>query len=145
MTDLVVRSQRRFLIAFRIVCYMCALYFLVMGLALILYPAFISRIAGPQDPVILGLLRGAGGSIIPYALLYVFVAQSPMTRRWAVAVIAFANVVAIVLDMLSVHLEEYRLCYAMMHVPMEALSLLLMLLLLVRSVGRNPVSIGEFE
>ena len=124
---------------------MCAVYFLVMGLALILYPAFISRIAGPQNPVILGILRGAGGSIIPYALFYVFVARSPMTRRWAVAVIAFANVVAIVLDMLSVHLEEYRLSYAMIDVPMEVLSLLFMLILLVRSIGHNPVIIGEFE
>ena len=145
MIDPIAHSHRRFLIVFRVVCYMCAFYFLAMGLALMLFPSFISRIAGPQDPIILGMLRGAGGSIIPYSLLYVFVARSPVTRRWAVAVIAVANVVAIVLDMLSVHLGEYQLSYAMIDVPMEALSLLLMLLFLVRCVDPGREKGGETE
>jgi len=133
------------MIAFRFVCYICALYFLVMGLALMLFPAYISRIAGPQAPVIIGLLRGAGGSILPYALIYVFVAKSPTTRRWAVTVIAVANVVAIVLDLVSVYLEEYRLSYAMIDVPVEVLSLVFMLFLLLGSVGRNDMNAGDRE
>ncbi|MBU0742353.1 hypothetical protein KKG45_12755 [bacterium] len=136
-------SHRGFLDGFRVVCYVCALYFLAMGLALVLFPAFIARIAGPQDPVILGMLRGAGGSIVPYSLLYVFVARSPLTRRWAAAVIAAANILAIALDMLSVYLGEYRLGYAMLDVPVEAASLLMMLLLSVKCVDRSqPVVDG---
>ena len=122
---------------FRVVCYVCALYFLAMGLALMLFPGFICRIAGPQDPIILGMLRGAGGSIIPYALLYVLVARSPLTRRWAVVVIAVANIAAIALDSISVYLGEYRLAHAMFDIPVEVLSLLLMILLLVTSSGRR--------
>jgi len=137
MIDPVLRSHRKLLVVFRIVCYLCALYFLTMGLALMLFPAFICRVAGPQNPVILGMLRGAGGSIIPYSLLYVFAARSPLTRPWALIVIAVANVVAIGLDLLSVRLGEYKLSYAMLDVPMEALSLLLMLLVLVKCMGRG--------
>jgi hypothetical protein len=137
MIEPITLSQSRFLSVFRIVCYFCALYFLVMGFALILFPALITRIAGPQDPVILGMLRGAGGSIIPYSLLYIFVARSPLTRRWAVVVIAVANIAAIILDFLSVYLHEYRLSYAMFDVPIEVLSLLLMILLLVKSSDQH--------
>ena len=109
-----------------------------MGLVLMLFPAFITRIAGSQDPIILGMLRGAGGSIVPYSLLYIFVARSPLTRRWAVMVIAAANIIAIVLDFVSVYLSEYRLSYTMFDVPIEALSLLLMILLLVKSTNSPP-------
>ena len=124
--------QLKFVKVFRIVCYICAIYFLVMGFALILFPAFISRIAGSQDPIILGMLRGAGGSIIPYSLLYILVARFPLKMRWAVAVIAIANIAAILLDFLSVFLGEYRLSYAMVDVPIEVISLLMMVLFLVR-------------
>ena len=112
-----------------------------MGLALMIFPAFITRIAGPQNPVILGILRGAGGSIVPYSLLYFFVARSPFTRRWAVAVIAVANLFAIVLDLLSVYLGEYRLGYAMIDVPFEVLSIILMVLLLFKSIDRHQVEV----
>jgi len=122
--------QLKFLNLFRAVCHVCAIYFLAMGLALILFPAFISRIAGKQDPIILGMLRGAGGSILPYALLYIFVARSSLNKRWAVIVIATANTMAIVLDFLSVILGEYRLSYAMIDVPVESISLLMMILFL---------------
>jgi hypothetical protein len=125
-------SQVKWMIVFRIVCYICAFYFLAMGLALMLFPEFISRIAGPQDPVILGMLRGAGGSIVPYALLYLYVARSPLKKRWAVIVITMANSIAIVLDFISVYLGEYQLSYAMMDVPVEALSLLMMVLFLLK-------------
>jgi hypothetical protein len=114
-----------------------------MGLALILFPAFISRIAGPQDPVILGILRGAGGSIIPYSLLYIFVALSPFNKRWAVFVIAMANMAAIVLDFLSVILGEYQLSYALFDVPVEFVSLLLMVLFLVRFSDRRQREIQK--
>jgi hypothetical protein len=137
MIDPVARSHRRLLVVFRIVCYLCAVYFLAMSLALMLFPAFISRVAGPQNPVILGMLRGAGGSIIPYSLLYVFVARSPCPRRWAVAVIAVANTFAINLDLISVYLGEYRLSYAMFDIPVEVLSLVMMLLVLVKCQNRD--------
>lgn len=136
------RSHRILLLVFRIVCYLCALYFLAMGLALMLFPAFITTVAGPQNPVILGMLRGAGGSIIPYSLLYVLVARSPCTRRWAAIVIAVANALAIVLDSLSVFLGEYRLSYAMLDIPVEALSLLVMVLVLMKCVERGLWGIG---
>lgn len=122
----------KFIPVFRIVCYLCALYFLAMGLALILFPTFISRIAGTQDPIILGMLRGAGGSIIPYSILYIIVARSPLNKRWGVIVIAVANIAAIVLDFLSVLLREYQLSYAMIDVPIEVISLLMMVLFLIQ-------------
>ena len=122
----------KFISVFRIVCYICAIYFLIMGLALMLFPAFISRIAGKQDPIIRGMLRGAGGSIIPYAILYIIVARSPFNKRWGVIVIAVANIAAIVLDFLSVFLGEYQLSFAMIDVPIEVISLLLMVLFLIQ-------------
>ena len=137
------RSHRNFLNVFRIVCYICAIYFLVMGLSLILLPAFITRIAGPQDPVVLGILRGAGGSIIPYSLLYVLVGVSPMNKHWAVIVIAIANIVAIILDFLSVYLGEYLLSHAMIDVPIELLSFLMMVLFLAKSSCRNHRAVIE--
>lgn len=136
-------SQLKTMILFRTVCYLCAFYFFFMGLSLILFPEFISRIAGPQDPIILGMLRGAGGSIIPYALLYIFVASSAHNKRWAVIVIAVANFVAIILDFLSVYLGEYLMSYAMIDVPIEVLSLLVMVLFLVRSPYEQPKVIDE--
>jgi len=125
-------SHRKFMIVFRIVCYICAAYFLAMGFALMLFPAFITRITGPQDPIILGMLRGSGGSIIPYSILYLIVAMAPFSRRWAIIVIALANIVAIILDFLSVFLGEYLISYAMFDVPIELLSLLMMVLALVK-------------
>ena len=143
MTEPLRRSDVIFLTVFRVVCWVCALYFLAMGLTLMLVPAFVCRIAGPQDPIILGMLRGAGGSIIPYALLYLIVARSPLTRRWGVVVIGVANMVSIGLDSLSVHIGEYRLVHAMFDIPVEVLSLLLMVLLLVRFAGRSREVVGE--
>lgn len=132
------KRGRVFLTVFRAVYYICALYFLAMGLALIVFPAFIARIAGPQHPVVLGMLRGAGGSIIPYSLLYLLVAASPFKRRWGAIVIAVANVAAIVLDVLSVFVGEYRWTYAMMDIPVEAVSLLVTLILLLKYSNRGP-------
>jgi len=129
----------KWMIVFRIVCYISAFYFLAMGLSLMLFPEFISRIAGPQDPVILGMLRGAGGSIVPYSLLYLFVARSPLKKRWAAIVIAMTNSVAIILDFISVYLGEYQFSYAMLDVPIEVLSLLMMVLFLIKfAKGKQP-------
>lgn len=125
--------HRRFLIIFRVACYFCGFYFLIMGFALMLFPAFLTRLSGPQDPIVLGMLRGAGGSIIPYSLLYYFVAISPVKRKWAIIVIAMANFAAIILDFVSVFLGEYLLRYAMIDVPVEFLSLLMMILALGKS------------
>lgn len=135
----------KFIIVFRAVCYICAIYFLAMGLALMLFPAFISRISGTQDPVILGMLRGAGGSIVPYAILYIIAARSPLNRRWAAIVIAFANLTAIVLDFLSVFLGEYLLSYAMIDVPIEAISLLMMVLFLVQYSDNKQKAVLEHD
>lgn len=137
MIDRLEEQHHRFLLAFRVVCYVCALYFLAMGLGLMLFPAFIARIAGPQNPIILGVLRGAGGSIVPYALLYLLLARSPLTRRWAATVIAVANTAAIVLDIASVYLGEYRWSYALIDIPVEALSLLLTVLFLIKCGDRR--------
>jgi hypothetical protein len=142
MDDSLERQHYRFLTAFRVICYLCALYFLAMGVGLMLFPAFVARVAGPQNPIILGMLRGAGGSIVPYALLYVIVARSPISRRWGVAVIAVANTVAIVLDVASVYLGEYRWSYAMIDIPVEVLSLLVMVGLLIRCGGSGCSSTG---
>lgn len=127
--------RRGHLVAVRVVCSLCAAYFAAMGLVLMLFPTFITRVADPPDPVILGILRGAGGSILPYAMLYTLVARSPFAQLGVVAVIAVANAVAIVLDILSVHLGEYRWSYAMLDIPVEAVSLLFMLLIL--NMNRN--------
>lgn len=138
-------SRLKFINVFRIICYICAIYFLAMGLALMIFPAFISRIAGTQDPIILGMLRGAGGSIIPYSLLYIFVARYPLNKRWAVIVIAMANIVAIVLDFLSVYLGEYRLSYAMIDIPIEVISILMMVLFLVKLSDKKQRVVLEYE
>jgi len=135
----------KFIKVFRIVCYICAIYFLAMGLALMLFPAFISRIAGTQDPVILGMLRGAGGSIVPYSILYIIVARSPLSKRWAIIVIAIANITAIVLDFLSVFLGEYLLSYAMIDVPVEVISLLMMVLFLIQLSNNKQRVVLEHE
>jgi len=116
-----------------------------MGLALMLFPAFISRIAGTQDPVILGMLRGAGGSIVPYSILYIIVARSPLSKRWAIIVIAIANITAIVLDFLSVFLGEYLLSYAMIDVPVEVISLLMMVLFLIQLSNNKQRVVLEHE
>jgi len=88
------------------------------------------------NPTIIGMLRGAGGSIVPYALLYIFIARKPAERAWAFYVIGFANVVAIILDFSSVALGEYQFAYAMYDVPVEVLSLVA--IFLFRYALRNP-------
>ena len=111
-----------------LVFYLCSVYFLLMGALLLIAPHVVTNSAGPQHPLVLGMLRGAGGSIIPYSLLYFYVARKPRGRLWATYVIGLANVLAIAVDLFSVHLGEYSLSNAMIDVPVEALSLFAILL-----------------
>lgn len=69
------------------------------------------------------MLRGAGGSILPYSLLYIMIARKPFERKWALTIIALANVIALILDFGSVLMDEFQLSYAMIDVPFEVLSL----------------------
>ena len=117
---------------FRIIFYLCAIYFFLMGVALITVPHLVTHVAGAQSPIVLGMLRGAGGSIVPYALLYVIAAKKPHQRLWALYIIALANVIAIALDLISVFLGEYLLQYAMLDIPIEALSLFVIVVFISR-------------
>ena len=98
---------------FRVIFYFCAFYFLLMGIGLVFFPHFLVKgVAGSDvSPTIIGMLRGSGGAIIPYSLLYFFTAQKPKSRKWGLAVIALANVIAIILDIGSMLLHEYKLSY----------------------------------
>ena len=69
------------------------------------------------------MLRGAGGSIIPYSIMYILIAAKPLEYRWLAYIIVFANIIAIILDYTSVFLKEYLLIYALYDVPFELLSL----------------------
>ena len=111
------------LCTFRIVLFFMAFYFFAMGLMLVLFPQVLTRGAGEQHGIILGMLRGAGGSIIPYSFMYILVAVKPLEGRWFGFIIACANVLAIILDFTSVFLKEYQISYAMIDVPFELLSL----------------------
>jgi hypothetical protein len=124
-----------FLIWFRIVFYFCAFYFFVMGVMLVLLPHLLVRnvVGGEISPVFIGMLRGAGGSIIPYSLIYVLIALKPVERRWAAYIIALANGIAIILDFTSVLIGEYKFVYAMFDVPIEVLSLLVIILFYTRA------------
>ena len=120
------------LILLRIIFYVCAIYFFLMGAALIAVPHLVTHVAGRQSPIILGMLRGAGGSIVPYSLLYVLAANRPLQRRWAVYIIALANLIAIALDLISVFLGEYLFQYALLDIPIEVLSLFAIVLFIRR-------------
>jgi len=112
------------LFVFRTVFALCAIYFLLMGILMMVFPEQVTKNAGVQHPMILGIIRGIGGSILGSTVFYVLIALKPLERRWAAIVIACANVLAIALDFLSVHLGEYTLDHAMIDVPVEALSFL---------------------
>lgn len=96
-----------------------------MGIGLVLFPHFLVKgIAGVEvNHTIIGMLRGSGGAIIPYSLIYIFTAKDPISRKWGLYVIALANIMAIILDIGSVLLDEYKLNYAMIDLPVEVVSL----------------------
>jgi hypothetical protein len=91
---------------------------------MMLFPEHVTKSAGVQHPMISGILRGIGGSILGSTVFYILIALKPFERRWAAIVIACANILAIVLDLLSVHLGEYTMSHAMIDVPVEAVSFL---------------------
>ena len=97
-----------------------------MGAALISFPHLIIRGVSENNvnPTIIGMLRGAGGSIIPYSLLYILIALNPFKRMWALIIIFIANVTAIVLDIGSVIIGEYKSSYTMYDIPIEILSII---------------------
>ena len=97
-----------------------------MGVGLIFLPRFFIKGFSEVDinPIIIGMLRGAGGSILPYSLLYIMIALNPFNRLWALYIIFLANVIAIALDLVSLILGEYKLSYAMIDLPIEIVSII---------------------
>jgi len=104
----------------------CALYFVLMGACLIFIPEFLTKsVAGATtNPAVIGMLRGAGGSIIPYSLLYILIALDPYKKSWALYVILAANISAIILDLGSVIIGEYNILNAMIDLPIELISII---------------------
>jgi hypothetical protein len=123
------------LLLFRTILCVCAIYFFLMGMMMMIYPDLVTKNAGVQHPMILGILRGIGGSILGSTIFYILIALKPFDRRWAAFIIAFANILAIVLDFTSVRLGEYSLNDTMIDVPIETLSFLT--IVIFYSVYRN--------
>ena len=105
-----------------------------MGIGLVLFPHFIVKGTAGEDvsKTIIGMLRGAGGAIIPYSLIYVFTAIDPISRKWGLYVIALANIIAIILDIGSVLLDEYKPGNALIDLPVEMVSLAGIIIILFR-------------
>ena len=120
------KDKNTSMVVFKIIFFICAIYFFIMGAALIFIPHLIIKgvSEGYVSPTIIGILRGAGGSIIPYSLLYILIALNPLKRMWALYIILTANVTAIVLDIGSVIIGEYKFSYAMYDIPIEMLSII---------------------
>jgi len=93
-----------------------------MGLFLILFPQMAIRNTGVQHPTILGILRGTGGAVIISLVWYILIALKPLEFRFIAFILAFANILAIVLDLVSVALGEYTISHAMLDIPVELLS-----------------------
>lgn len=111
---------------YKIIFFFCAIYFFLIGSGLIFLPRFLINGFSEVDvnPIIIGMLRGAGGSILPYSLLYIMIALNPFKRLWALYIIFLANVIAIALDLGSLLLGEYKLSYAMIDLPVEIMSII---------------------
>jgi len=102
-----------------------------LGTSLIFIPRFLLRSFSDVDvnSTIIGMLRGAGGSIIPYSLLYILIALNPYKRQWALYFILLANTIAILLDLGSVVLGEYKFSYAMIDLPFEIISIIVIIII----------------
>jgi hypothetical protein len=124
MHDLNPQVPKVFLLLFRIIFCICAIFFFLMGIMMLIYPELVTRNAGVQHPMILGILRGTGGMIIGTTLFYILVAIKPFERQWAAVIIAIGNIIAMVLDLVSVQLGEYQISHAMIDIPIEMLSFL---------------------
>jgi hypothetical protein len=96
-----------------------------MGLSLIIFPVYIKKGLSNNEihPAIIGMLRGAGGSIVPYSLLYIMIANKPHERKWALYIILTANIIAICLDTVSILFSEYEISNAMIDLPVELISI----------------------
>jgi hypothetical protein len=110
------------LLIFRTIFYLCAIYFFLMGILMMIFPELVTKNAGVQHPMILGIVRGIGGSILGSTIFYILIALKPFERRWAAFIVAFGNILAIALDVISVHLGEYTRDHAMIDIPIETLS-----------------------
>ena len=121
----------------KIIFVICAVYFFLMGIGLIFLPRYLvngfSKVE--VNPIIIGMLRGAGGSILPYSFLYIAISLEPFERSWALYIIFLANVIAISLDLGSLLLREYKLAYAMIDIPVEILSIIGIIIIWI-SIGR---------
>ena len=93
-----------YLFLFRLIFCICTIFFFLMGIMMMIFPELVSRNAGVQHPMILGMLRGSGGMIVGTTLFYILVAIKPFERKWAAIIIAFGNIIAILLDLVSVQL-----------------------------------------
>jgi hypothetical protein len=143
MRDPYLQVPKIILFLFRIVFYICAVYFFLLGMMMIIFPELVTRNAGEQHPLVLGILRGSGGSVIISTIFYILIAIKPFERRWVAFIIAFANLLAIVLDFISVFLGEYTLSYAMIDIPLESLSLLT--IVVFYSIFRTKNFLGNIE
>jgi hypothetical protein len=127
------------LFIFRTIFFICAIFFFLMGILMMIFPELVTKNAGMQHPMILGILRGIGGSILGSTIFYILIALKPFERRWAAIIIGCANILAIVLDLISVHLGEFTLDHAMIDIPIEILSFLT--IVIFYSVYRNQKNI----
>ena len=124
MCDPNTQVPKVFLFLFRTIFCICAIFFFLMGIMMMIFPELVTRNAGVQHPLILGMLRGTGGMIIGSTLFYILVAIKPFERKWAAIIIAFGNILAILLDLVSVQLGEFKISHAMIDIPIEMLSFL---------------------
>ena len=141
MTNRGILSQNEIPRVFRIIFYFCAFYFFLMGFSLIFFPVFITKGFSNNDinPTIIGMLRGAGGSVIPYSLLYIMIANKPYDRKWALYIILTANVIAICLDSASILFSEYKISNAMIDLPVELISIsgIIMIWMRIKTITNN--------
>jgi len=144
MTNRDILPQNEIPIFFKIIFYFCAFYFFLMGFSLIFFPEFITRGLSNTEinPTIIGMLRGAGGSIIPYSLLYIMIANKPFDRKWALYMILTANVIAICLDTASILFSEYKISNAMIDLPVELISILGIILIWIKIKSKSNILSG---
>jgi hypothetical protein len=122
------KPHSSWLIVYRYILGALAAYFFLMGAFLIIFPQLLlEKLGQPATPAIVGILRGAGGATIPYALLYILLAAKPAERQWVGYVILLANGLAIILDLISLFLAEYTPMQSLIDLPIEILSLIVIL------------------
>jgi len=128
MRDLNPQVPKVYLFLFRTIFCICSIFFFLMGILMMIFPELVTKNAGVQHPLILGMLRGTGGMIIGSTIFYILVAIKPFERKWAAVIIAFGNILAVLLDLISVILGEFQMSHAMIDIPIEMLSFLTIVL-----------------